>query len=81
MAPVPLDDEIVDVDGLAVTDIRPDDGILLEQPNRSDTRIVDVGPVNFAAFDRFAEVRAGGAESARRILPDATRRQPLSDCF
>ena len=57
------------------------DGIFLEEPNRSGTRIIDAGPMNFAAVDRFAAVRAGGGESARRILTDATRRQPLGDCF
>ena len=81
MAPVPVDDEVADVDSLAVMDVRPDHGIFLEETNRSDTRIVDVGPMNFAVFNGFAEVRAGGAESARCILPVATPRQPLGDCF
>ena len=61
--------------------VRPDDGIFLEEANRSDTRIVDVGPMHFAAFDGFAEVQATCTESARRILPDAAGRQPIGDCF
>ena len=59
--------------------VRPDDGIFLEEANRSDTRIVDVGPMHFAAFDGFAEVQATctgkrPAHTAGRCGPPANRR-------
>lgn len=81
MLPVPLHNEVVDVDGLAAMDVGRNYGILAQETNRAHAHSVDASPIDFAALNGGGKVRPGVAESSGQILSDAALRQPLGDCF